>query len=273
MLDASRGPFEPFWGHVEELTLETPSPVASKVVPLRKPCPASAKMPPKRAYVGSSWGYVGPSAVYVGAMFAHLGAMSGLCWPPEVILELCCFHEFTFIPKICLKKLSPVACEAPTAFLQHHFFEKAQSCLGREHPWWAPESSHQWPARCQKTRKCLLNGLMLAHLGAMLVHLRSMLGPCSPILGLCWGYVDPRRWFWSYVVFMSSPSFPKFAWKSSPQWPARHPLHFCNTIFLKKLNPAWDGRTPDERLKALTSGLRGSRKCFPRVGKKVGGAR
>ena len=132
MLDASRGPFEPFWGHVEELTtLETLSPVASKVVPLRKPCP----------------------------------------------------------------------------------------CLG-----WAP-------------RRCLLNGLMLAHLGAILVHLRSMLGPCSPILGLCWGYVDPRRWFWSYVVFMSSPSFPIFAWKSSPQWPARQPLHFCNTISLKKLNP------------------------------------
>ena len=31
MLDASRGPFEPFWGHVEKLTLETVSPVASKV--------------------------------------------------------------------------------------------------------------------------------------------------------------------------------------------------------------------------------------------------
>ena len=33
--------------------------------------------------------------------------------------------------------------------------------------------------------------------------------------------LGPRRWFWSYVVFMTSPSFPNFAWKSSPQWPAR----------------------------------------------------
>ena len=28
--------------------------------------------------------------------------------------------------------------------------------------------------------------------------------------------VVPPRWFWGYVVFMSSPSFPNFAWKSSP---------------------------------------------------------
>ena len=85
--------------------------------------------------------------------------------------------------------------------------------------------------------KMPLNGPMLAHFGAMLTHLGSMLGPGSPILGLCWGYV---RWFWGYVVFMSSPSFPNFAWKSSPQWPARHPRHLCNTISLKKLNPAWE---------------------------------
>ena len=30
---------------------------------------------------------------------------------------------------------------------------------------------------------------MLARLGAMLAHLRFCWGPCSPILGLCWGYV------------------------------------------------------------------------------------
>ena len=76
------------------------------------------------------------------------------------------------------------------------------------------------------------------YVGAMLAHLESMLGPCSPIL------MPPRRWFWGYVVFMSSPSFPNFAWKRSPQWPARHPLHLCNTISLKKLNPAWDGTSP-----------------------------
>ena len=94
--------------------------------------------------------------------------------------------------------------------------------------------------------------------------------PERAYVGQSWGYVGamlaPRRWFWGYIVFMSSPSFPNFAWKSSPQYP----LHFGNTISLKKLNPAWDGHTPDERLKAPTSGLRGSRKRFPRVGRGVG---
>ena len=92
MLDASRGPFEPFWGHVEELTLETLSSVASEVASLCITVPAKhffsetlllpgtgiAKMPPERVYVGPSWGYVGPFGVYVGAMF-DLGAMLGLC--------------------------------------------------------------------------------------------------------------------------------------------------------------------------------------------------
>ena len=94
---------------------------------------------------GLCWSQVRPSWGYVGAMLAQLQSMLGLCWPiwglcwgyvdsPEVILGLCCVHEFTFIPKICLKKLSPAACEAPIPFLQHHFSEKAESCLGRAHP-------------------------------------------------------------------------------------------------------------------------------------------
>ena len=113
-------------------------------------------------------------------------------------------------------------------------------------------------------------GPAAVYVGARFAQLGAMLGLCWPSCSLCWGYVGPsggyvgamltpRRWFWGYVVFMSSPSFPKFAWKSSPQWPARHPFHFCNTISLIKLNPAWDGHTPDERLKAPASGLRGSR--------------
>ena len=89
MLDASRGPVEPSWGHEEDLTQETLSPVAGKVAArslrsfffkaLLLPGAGIAKMPPEEAYVGPSWGYVGPSGVYVGAMFAHLGAMLGLC--------------------------------------------------------------------------------------------------------------------------------------------------------------------------------------------------
>ena len=60
----------------------------------------------------------------VGAMFAHLGAMLWLYWPPGCNFGLCCFHDFTFIPKfpashmsemfvkdLPVFELSPVACE------------------------------------------------------------------------------------------------------------------------------------------------------------------
>ena len=76
-------------------------------------------------------GQQGRITIPVGLCWPMLGPCSpilGLCWgrvdPPEVILGLCFFHDFTFIPGFCLKKLSPVACEAPTPFLQRHFFEK-----------------------------------------------------------------------------------------------------------------------------------------------------
>ena len=91
------------------------------------------------------WGYVGPSGAYVGAMFAHLGAPRRWFWGYVVFMSSPSF------PKFCLKKLSPVACEAPTSFLQHHFSEKAESWWGRAHPRWAPEGSRQWPARFQVT--------------------------------------------------------------------------------------------------------------------------
>ena len=105
----------------------------------------------------------------LGAMFAHLGVMSGLCchisapcWtmlramldrrvPPEVIWGYVVFMTSPSFPKFCLKKLSPVACEAPTPFLQRYFAEKAESCWGRAHPRGASEGSHQWPARFQET--------------------------------------------------------------------------------------------------------------------------
>ena len=105
----------------------------------------------------------------LGAMFAHLGVMLGLCchslapcWtmlramldrrvPPEVIWGYVVFMTSPSFLKFCLKKLSPVACEAPTSFLQHYFSEKVESCWERAHPRWAPEGSHQWPARFQET--------------------------------------------------------------------------------------------------------------------------
>ena len=114
-------------------------------------------------------------------------------------------------------------------------------------------------------------------------------GPCSPILRWCWGYVGPSwrhvgpccgrgwavgyppRWFGAMLFSWLHRHSQNFAWKRSPQWPARHPLHFCNAISLKKLNPAGDGHTPDERLKAPTSGLRGSRKRWKRGSEAPGG--
>ena len=86
------------------------------------------------------------------------------------------------------------------------------------------------------------------YVGGMFAHLGVMLGLCCHILArfwtMLWAMLDrrvPPEVIWSYVVFMTSLHSQNFAWKSSPQWPARHPLHFCNTISLKKLNPAGDG--------------------------------
>ena len=103
------------------------------------------------AYLGLCWRYVGPFGVYVGARFAHLGAMLGLRWPTGGDFGAMLFSWVHLHSKFCLKKLSPVACEAPTPSLQRHFSEKAESCRGRAHPRWGPEGSHQWPARFQET--------------------------------------------------------------------------------------------------------------------------
>ena len=54
--------------------------------------------------------------------------------PAEVIWGYVVFMTSPSVPKFCLKTLSPVACEAPTPFLQRYFSEKAESCWGRAHP-------------------------------------------------------------------------------------------------------------------------------------------
>ena len=167
-------------GSCWELILETLHPVASEVALLSlrsifspKPCGCLGRALQKCAlnlYVGPSWGYVGPSGVYVGGhvrpSWGYVGAscchILAPCWTmfwamldrrvlPEVIWGYVVFMTSLAFLKFCLKRLSPVACEAPTSFLQHYFFEKAESCWGRAHPRWAPEGSHQWPARFQET--------------------------------------------------------------------------------------------------------------------------
>ena len=108
---------------------------------------------------GLCWGQVRPFWVYVGAVLAHLGSMLGpcssilgLCWASADDFGPSCFHDFIFIPKFCLKKLPPVACEAQVWILCRRF-----ACF------LAPPSglqvsrferffcSHQWPA----SRRCL----------------------------------------------------------------------------------------------------------------------
>ena len=67
------------------------------------PSTGIAKMPPERI----CWpvlGLCGPiCGVYVGAMFAHVGPSGA----PRGDFGLCCFHDFTFIPKILLEKALP----------------------------------------------------------------------------------------------------------------------------------------------------------------------
>ena len=95
--------------------------------------------------------------------------------------------------------------------------------------------------------------------------------PVGPCCGRCWTVGHPPRWFGAMLFSWLHRQSQNFAWKRSPQWPARHPLHFRNTISLKNMNPAGDGRTPDERLKAPTSGLRGSRRRRKRGSEAPGG--
>ena len=103
------------------------------------------------------WGHVRPSWGYVGAMLPHLGPLLdhvvgdvGPSGTPRGDLEPCCFHDFTSFPKFCLKKLSPVACEASTPFLQHYFSEKAESCWGRVQDWRLPPVACEVPGNASR---------------------------------------------------------------------------------------------------------------------------
>ena len=143
------------------------------------------------------------------------------------------------------------------------------------------------------------------YIGARFAHLGAMLGLCWPIWSLCWGQIRPA---WGYVRGYIGPSgvyigarfahlgailglcWPPggdfgamlFLWvhlhsqilleKVLPRGLRSIQSHFCNIISLKKLNPAGDGHSPDERLKAPTHGLRGSRKRCPRGRNRVGGS-
>ena len=81
----------------------------------------SVKIGARLAHLGLCWGYGSLN----GSMLAHFEVLLGLCWriwglcwgqvrPSWAMLGLWprYFHDVTFIPKFCLKKLSPVACES-----------------------------------------------------------------------------------------------------------------------------------------------------------------
>ena len=81
---------------------------------------------------------------------------------------------------------------------------------------------------------------MFAHPGGYVATSWPPVGPCC---GRCWTVRYPPSWFWAML----------FSWLHP-----RHPLHFCNTISLEKLNYAQDRHTPDERLKALACEVPGN---------------
>ena len=170
-------------------------------------------------YVGATWSSVGTTSAHVrsklglgwpilglcwgygslnGSMLAHFEVLLGLCW---LIWALCWGLELCW-----LKKLSPVACEAPTPFLQHHFSEKAESCLGFDRPMLDASRGHvedltqetlspvaskvavrslrsifsPKPCSClgRALRKCPRKSPSWGYVGAMFAHLGAMLGLC-----------------------------------------------------------------------------------------------
>ena len=108
--------------------------------------------------LGPCWGYVELCWDHLGAKLAHLGAMLGLwladrsmlahfevllglCWPVWGLcwgqvrpswamlgLWLRYFHDVTFIPKFCFKKLSPAACESEL-FVEDFLSSTSPQCL------------------------------------------------------------------------------------------------------------------------------------------------
>ena len=147
--------------------------------------------------------------------------MLRLCWPHEVILGLCCFHDFTFIPKFCLKKFPPVACVArlkiclllsssqcPASFTFRAFSLPPVAC-----EWHLYRSRRRQVAkldlfhrRCARIcyRKMLSPGNAKPifafwksqfdpfshHVGAKLAYLRAMLDLCEPHPGVKFGHFE-----------------------------------------------------------------------------------
>ena len=122
-----------------------------------------------------------------------------------------------------------------------------------------------------------IKGSLVRNVGLfwMFAHLEAMLEVCCQQCStMLWTMLDrrvPPKVILGYVAFMTSLFFPTFCLKKLSSVAAcRHPLHFCNTIS-QKAESCRDGHTLDERLKAPTSGLQGSRKRFSRGGG-VGGS-
>ena len=137
------------------------------------------KNAPEQVYVGLSWGYV-------GATFAHLGAILELCWPSEGDFGLSCFHDFPFIPKFSLRKLPPLACEAPRAsrFAPTRGVRVARISDRGGRRWFL--SPKPCPCLGLALQKCPLDRSMLADLEAMLEYVGAMFTHLGAILGLGW---------------------------------------------------------------------------------------
>ena len=115
-----------------------------------------ALLGPRRLMFGQNWGYFGGMLGLNGSMLAHFEVLLGLCWPMWGL----CWGQVR--PSRAMLGLWQTA--------QPDFVSKTLLLPGTGIPKMPPEQVYL--------------GLSWGYVGAML-------GPCSPILGLCWGFVDP----------------------------------------------------------------------------------
>ena len=157
-------------------------------------------------------------------------AILGPCWTHHEVH----FDRFGVMwEELILETLSPAGQQGCITISAKHFFSKTLR-LGRALP---------------------ILGLCWGYVGPSGVYVGAMFAHLKAMLGLCW----PPGGDFGAMLFSWSHLHSQILLEKAPPWPARHPLHFCAIISLKKLNPAWDG-CPRWAPEGPTSGLRGSRK-------------
>ena len=97
------------------------------------------------------WGYVGAMLPHLGPLLDHVLGDVGPSGAPQGVFGLCCFHGFTFIPKILLEKALPSGLRGTRSMFATPFLWKSWILLGTGTP---PMSAWRLPpvaARFQET--------------------------------------------------------------------------------------------------------------------------